>query len=117
MWVFLPRLLSVAGNFPPASCIFSEVMNLAAFVGKSRGRIVSYNTRRLNTSLYDMLSLVSFREKGPLPGISLPYLSQNFFESATNKPQASSDPPENDVNLLKNNLTEQISFCPLTHHF
>ncbi|KAK1884530.1 Transmembrane protein 150C [Dissostichus eleginoides] len=24
---------SVAGNSPPASCIFSEVMNLAAFVG------------------------------------------------------------------------------------
>ncbi|KAG7241215.1 hypothetical protein INR49_025958 [Caranx melampygus] len=25
--------ISIAGNFPPASCIFSEVMNLAAFVG------------------------------------------------------------------------------------
>lgn len=25
--------LSIAGTFPPASCIFSEVMNLAAFVG------------------------------------------------------------------------------------
>uniref|UniRef100_A0A669ETG3 Transmembrane protein 150C n=1 Tax=Oreochromis niloticus TaxID=8128 RepID=A0A669ETG3_ORENI len=25
--------LSIAGNFPPASCVFSEVMNLAAFVG------------------------------------------------------------------------------------
>uniref|UniRef100_A0AAX7U7W2 CWH43-like N-terminal domain-containing protein n=1 Tax=Astatotilapia calliptera TaxID=8154 RepID=A0AAX7U7W2_ASTCA len=24
---------SIAGNFPPASCVFSEVMNLAAFVG------------------------------------------------------------------------------------
>ncbi|XP_035039996.2 transmembrane protein 150C isoform X3 [Hippoglossus stenolepis] len=28
-----PPYISVAGNFPPASCIFSEVMNLAAFVG------------------------------------------------------------------------------------
>ncbi|XP_069369693.1 transmembrane protein 150C isoform X2 [Paralichthys olivaceus] len=28
-----PPFISVAGNFPPASCIFSEVMNLAAFVG------------------------------------------------------------------------------------
>uniref|UniRef100_UPI0037E83C50 transmembrane protein 150C n=1 Tax=Semicossyphus pulcher TaxID=241346 RepID=UPI0037E83C50 len=25
--------ISVAGNFPPASCIFSQVMNLAAFLG------------------------------------------------------------------------------------
>ncbi|XP_060935273.1 transmembrane protein 150C [Limanda limanda] len=29
----LPPYISVAGNYPPASCIFSEVMNLAAFVG------------------------------------------------------------------------------------
>ncbi|XP_073334342.1 transmembrane protein 150C [Pagrus major] len=28
-----PPYISIAGNFPPASCIFSEVMNLAAFVG------------------------------------------------------------------------------------
>ncbi|XP_041667366.1 transmembrane protein 150C isoform X2 [Cheilinus undulatus] len=28
-----PPYISVAGNFPPASCIFTEVMNLAAFVG------------------------------------------------------------------------------------
>ncbi|KAM6975489.1 transmembrane protein 150C [Tautogolabrus adspersus] len=28
-----PPYISVAGNFPPASCIFSEVMNMAAFVG------------------------------------------------------------------------------------
>ncbi|XP_040914122.1 transmembrane protein 150C [Toxotes jaculatrix] len=28
-----PPYISMAGNFPPASCIFSEVMNLAAFVG------------------------------------------------------------------------------------
>lgn len=28
-----PPYISVAGNFPPASCIFSEVMNLAAFMG------------------------------------------------------------------------------------
>lgn len=26
---------SIAGNFPPASCIFSEVMNLSAFFGES----------------------------------------------------------------------------------
>lgn len=30
---FYPPYISVAGNFPPASCIFSEVMNLSAFVG------------------------------------------------------------------------------------
>ncbi|KAI3362084.1 hypothetical protein L3Q82_012408, partial [Scortum barcoo] len=30
---FYPPYISIAGNFPPASCIFSEVMNLAAFVG------------------------------------------------------------------------------------
>ncbi|XP_033952203.1 transmembrane protein 150C [Pseudochaenichthys georgianus] len=30
---FYPPYISVAGNSPPASCIFSEVMNLAAFVG------------------------------------------------------------------------------------
>ncbi|XP_026153038.1 transmembrane protein 150C [Mastacembelus armatus] len=28
-----PPYISIAGNNPPASCIFSEVMNLAAFVG------------------------------------------------------------------------------------
>lgn len=28
-----PPYISVAGNFPPASCIFSEVTNLAAFLG------------------------------------------------------------------------------------
>ncbi|XP_013132993.1 transmembrane protein 150C isoform X2 [Oreochromis niloticus] len=28
-----PPYISIAGNFPPASCVFSEVMNLAAFVG------------------------------------------------------------------------------------
>ncbi|KAL6096515.1 tmem150c [Pungitius sinensis] len=30
-----PPYISIAGNFAPASCIFSEVMNLAAFVGFS----------------------------------------------------------------------------------
>lgn len=30
---FYPPYISIAGNFPPASCIFSEVMNLAAFLG------------------------------------------------------------------------------------
>ncbi|XP_030598655.1 transmembrane protein 150C [Archocentrus centrarchus] len=30
---FYPPYISFAGNFPPASCIFSEVMNLAGFVG------------------------------------------------------------------------------------
>ncbi|XP_040053440.2 transmembrane protein 150C isoform X5 [Gasterosteus aculeatus] len=30
---FYPPYISIAGNFPPASCIFSEVMNLASFVG------------------------------------------------------------------------------------
>uniref|UniRef100_A0A3Q1EL26 Transmembrane protein 150C n=1 Tax=Acanthochromis polyacanthus TaxID=80966 RepID=A0A3Q1EL26_9TELE len=28
-----PPFISVSGNFPPASCIFSGVMNMAAFVG------------------------------------------------------------------------------------
>lgn len=28
-----PPYISIAGNFPPASCIFSEVMNLSAFFG------------------------------------------------------------------------------------
>ncbi|XP_041826600.1 transmembrane protein 150C isoform X2 [Melanotaenia boesemani] len=28
-----PPFISVAGNFPPASCFFSEVMSLAAFLG------------------------------------------------------------------------------------
>ncbi|XP_040053436.2 transmembrane protein 150C isoform X2 [Gasterosteus aculeatus] len=31
---FYPPYISIAGNFPPASCIFSEVMNLASFVGE-----------------------------------------------------------------------------------
>ncbi|XP_032395092.1 transmembrane protein 150C [Etheostoma spectabile] len=30
---FYPPYISVAGNFSPASCVFSEVMNLSAFVG------------------------------------------------------------------------------------
>ncbi|XP_022595599.1 transmembrane protein 150C [Seriola dumerili] len=30
---FYAPYISIAGNFPPASCIFSEVMNLAAIVG------------------------------------------------------------------------------------
>lgn len=30
---FYPPYISIAGNFPPASCIFSEVTNLAAFLG------------------------------------------------------------------------------------
>lgn len=30
---FYPPYISIAGNFPPASCIFSEVTNLAAFFG------------------------------------------------------------------------------------
>lgn len=29
----LPPYISIAGNSPPASCIFSEIMNLAAFIG------------------------------------------------------------------------------------
>ncbi|XP_041816330.1 transmembrane protein 150C [Chelmon rostratus] len=29
---FYPPYISIAGNFPPASCIFSEVMNLSAFL-------------------------------------------------------------------------------------
>ncbi|XP_015256861.1 PREDICTED: transmembrane protein 150C [Cyprinodon variegatus] len=28
-----PPFISLAGNFPPASCIFSQVMNMAAFAG------------------------------------------------------------------------------------
>ncbi|XP_070706812.1 transmembrane protein 150C [Pempheris klunzingeri] len=30
---FYPPYISIAGNFPPASCIFSQVMNLSAFLG------------------------------------------------------------------------------------
>ncbi|XP_035524180.1 transmembrane protein 150C [Morone saxatilis] len=30
---FYPPYISIAGNFPPASCFFSEVMNLSAFLG------------------------------------------------------------------------------------
>lgn len=31
MKVLIP--FSIAGNAPPASCVFSQVMNMAAFVG------------------------------------------------------------------------------------
>ncbi|TMS08624.1 Transmembrane protein 150C [Larimichthys crocea] len=30
---FYPPYISIAGNYPPASCIFSEVMTVAAFLG------------------------------------------------------------------------------------
>lgn len=35
MQMFHLSAFSIAGNFPPASCIFSEVMNLSAFLGKN----------------------------------------------------------------------------------
>lgn len=34
-------LFSIAGNAPPASCVFSQVMNMAAFVGMNGAQILS----------------------------------------------------------------------------
>lgn len=44
---------SIAGNFPPASCIFSEVMNLSAFVGASR--VDHVHTGLCHTTNYSLL--------------------------------------------------------------
>lgn len=41
-WSEWSVVFSIAGNAPPASCVFSQVMNLAAFVGKVMWLDISY---------------------------------------------------------------------------
>ncbi|XP_028273771.1 transmembrane protein 150C [Parambassis ranga] len=56
-----PPIISIAGNFPPASCIFSEVMNLAAFVGFIIGVLRYMQLKsRLGKSWLNVCSLVAF---------------------------------------------------------
>ncbi|XP_029372389.1 transmembrane protein 150C [Echeneis naucrates] len=53
--------ISILGNFPPASCIFSEVMNMAAFVGFIIG-VLRYHQLRpvINKAWLNILCLVLF---------------------------------------------------------
>ncbi|XP_018549829.1 transmembrane protein 150C isoform X1 [Lates calcarifer] len=55
-----PPYISVAGNFPPASCIFSEVMNLAAFVGFTIAVLRYIQLRHTIDSRLNAVSLVVF---------------------------------------------------------
>lgn len=53
--------ISVVGNFPPASCFFSEVMNLAAFVGFIFAVLRYCQLRhRMDRQWLNLWSLVSF---------------------------------------------------------
>ncbi|XP_021175711.2 transmembrane protein 150C isoform X1 [Fundulus heteroclitus] len=53
--------ISMAGNFPPASCIFSQVMNLAAFAGFVVGILRYLQVKnRLDKPWLNNLSLVLF---------------------------------------------------------
>ncbi|KAM9307216.1 transmembrane protein 150C [Pholidichthys leucotaenia] len=55
-----PPFISVAGSFPPASCIFSEVMNLAAFVGFVIGILRYVQVKpQINNSTLNWVSLAS----------------------------------------------------------
>lgn len=51
----LSLLFSIAGNAPPASCVFSQVMNMAAFVGMnvlgSYRRIWSYKQKEIRANI------------------------------------------------------------------
>lgn len=56
-----PPYISIAGNFPPASCIFSQVMNLSAFVGLLIGLFRFLQVRRsLHSVWLNRCSLVAF---------------------------------------------------------
>ncbi|XP_026210986.1 transmembrane protein 150C-like [Anabas testudineus] len=53
--------ISIAGNFPPASCIFSEVMNLAAFVGFIIAVLRYFQLKhRIDNPFLNTSSLVAF---------------------------------------------------------
>ncbi|XP_055369118.1 transmembrane protein 150C-like isoform X1 [Betta splendens] len=56
-----PPFISVAGNFPPVSCLFSEVMNLAAFGGFIIAVLRYLQLRpRVNKAWLNVVSLVTF---------------------------------------------------------
>ncbi|XP_026209915.1 transmembrane protein 150C-like [Anabas testudineus] len=56
-----PPYISVAGNFPPVSCFFSEVVNLAAFVGFIISVLRFLQLRhRINKPWLNVSSLVVF---------------------------------------------------------
>ncbi|CAJ1070096.1 transmembrane protein 150C isoform X1 [Xyrichtys novacula] len=56
-----PPYISIAGNFAPASCIFSEVMNLAAFVGFTIAVLRYLQVKRkMNKQWLNIISLVAF---------------------------------------------------------
>ncbi|XP_070781007.1 transmembrane protein 150C [Enoplosus armatus] len=58
---FYPPYISVAGNSPPASCIFSEVMNLAAFVGFIIALLRYFQLKpRIDKAWLNIGSLVAF---------------------------------------------------------
>ncbi|XP_029940325.1 transmembrane protein 150C isoform X2 [Salarias fasciatus] len=56
-----PPYISIAGNFPPASCIFSQVMNLSAFAGLLIGLLRYLQVRRRLVSVWlNRCSLAAF---------------------------------------------------------
>ncbi|XP_075932446.1 transmembrane protein 150C isoform X2 [Anarhichas minor] len=56
-----PPYISIAGNSPPASCIFSEVMNLSAFVGFIIAVLRFLQLRRrMDKQWLNVCSLVAF---------------------------------------------------------
>ncbi|XP_059213647.1 transmembrane protein 150C [Centropristis striata] len=58
---FYPPYISIAGNSPPASCIFSEVLNFAAFVGFIIGVLRYLQLKhRLDKQWLNVCSLVAF---------------------------------------------------------
>lgn len=58
---FYPPYISISGNFPPNSCLFSEVMNLAAFMGFVIGVLRYLQLKpRLDKQWLNFGSLVAF---------------------------------------------------------
>lgn len=56
-----PPYISIAGNFAPASCIFSQVMNLSAFTGLLIGFLRFLQLRRSSNSVWlNRFSLATF---------------------------------------------------------
>lgn len=56
-----PPYISIAGNFPPASCVFSQVMNLSAFTGLLIGLLVFLELQRgLDSVWLNRCSLAAF---------------------------------------------------------
>ncbi|XP_040929188.1 transmembrane protein 150C-like isoform X2 [Betta splendens] len=56
-----PPVVSIAGNFPPASCIFSEVMNLAAFGGFIIALLRYFQLKHLTDKPFlNVISLAAF---------------------------------------------------------